>query len=148
MTSIFSPLGQQLSTVEQEADYLEEVFSRKPDQRLAVDNAQLDRNELPLDNRYVKDADNENIINGFNNLPNITIRPRPAHDNVGLLQTARQSFRNELNKYNVPLLRDDQGRIIGQNSRRQEKHTIDNLKETIDRYIASKTGKDVVDIAG
>lgn len=139
MTSIFSPIGQQQSTTEQEAIYLEEEFARIPDQAEATANAQLDRDELPTRNRFVDDANNPDLINGNSELPNITIRPRPAHDRVGLIQTARQSFRNELNKYNTPLLRDDQGRIIGQNERLDGRKS----RQSVEDFIASKTGRDV-----
>ncbi len=138
MTSIFSPIGEQQSTVESEV-YLDEEFRRKPNAINAIEQAQEDRDEIPIPGRFINDLNDPDLVNGNSIVPRITIRPRPAHDNVGLLQQARQSFRNELNKYNTPLMRDDQGNIIGEHERLKQNIS----RKAVEDFIARQTGKDI-----
>jgi len=137
--SIFSPMYQQQSVLEEAAAAnLPEEYKRGLGKE-EYQKAQQDRNELPMNSRFIKDSTDGDIINGFEKTPNIRIPSYRTHDSVHLLQQARASFRAELNKYNTPLQRDDFGNIIGNNRAKQF------TRREVEHLISKATGKDAPD---
>jgi len=141
MTSIFSPIGQSLGFAMEQTEPINEEFKRTAEGREVFRVAQAQKDELPQKSRYINDADNPDLQDGLGEvIPRAIVPNRGRYNNVELLQTSRQNYRNELNMYNTPLLRDDQGNIIGKQQGNLSKKQIEKM---IEDFISRQTGRDV-----